>query len=138
MQAIHSSAYAAAADYGMACNYVAGANIAAFVQVADAMLEQGLVSSGKSGKVGPKSNFVPTGVGSLTHYLCAFRYARAVQRVEYKLDPNGWEGGFGSVMFRLHGAIYNGEMAYHIRTDASDPAVAACRQRWRRSQLRFS
>lgn len=44
--------------------------------------------------------------------------------LEYKLDPDGWEGGFGSVMFRLHGAMYNGEMAYHIRTDASDPAVA--------------
>lgn len=43
MQAIHSSAYAAATDYGMPGNYVAGANIAAFVKVADAMVEQGLV-----------------------------------------------------------------------------------------------
>jgi glutamate dehydrogenase (NADP+) len=43
MQAIHSAAYAAAADYGMPGNYVAGANIAAFRKVADAMLEQGLV-----------------------------------------------------------------------------------------------
>ncbi len=44
--------------------------------------------------------------------------------LEYKLDPDGWDGGFGAVTFMLHGAMYNGEMAYHIRTDASDPAVA--------------
>ncbi len=42
----------------------------------------------------------------------------------YKLDPDGWAGGFGSVMFRLHQAMYNGEMVYHIRTNTSDPAVA--------------
>lgn len=43
MHAIHDAAYQAAADYGMPGNYVAGANIAGFVKVADAMLEQGLV-----------------------------------------------------------------------------------------------
>lgn len=43
MQAIHASADQAAAEYGMPGNYVAGANIAAFVKVADAMVEQGLV-----------------------------------------------------------------------------------------------
>ncbi len=43
MQAIHAAAHEAAADYGMAGDYVAGANIAGFVKVADAMLEQGLV-----------------------------------------------------------------------------------------------
>lgn len=43
MQAIHTAAYEAAADYGMPGNYVAGANIAAFIKVAEAMLEQGLV-----------------------------------------------------------------------------------------------
>lgn len=43
MHAIHKAAYEAAADYGMAGNYVAGANIAGFVKVADAMIEQGLV-----------------------------------------------------------------------------------------------
>lgn len=43
MHAIHKAAYEAAADYGMPGNYVAGANIAGFVKVADAMLEQGLV-----------------------------------------------------------------------------------------------
>ncbi len=44
--------------------------------------------------------------------------------LEYKLDADGWAGGFGSVTFMLHQAMYNGEAAYHIRTDASDPAVA--------------
>ncbi len=43
MQAIHEAAYQAAADYGMPGNYVVGANIAAFVKVADAIVEQGLV-----------------------------------------------------------------------------------------------
>lgn len=44
--------------------------------------------------------------------------------LEYSLDPQGWAGGFGSVTFMLHRVLYNGEAAYHIRTDASDPAVA--------------
>ncbi|MBX3011340.1 MAG: NADP-specific glutamate dehydrogenase [Caldilineaceae bacterium] len=43
MHAIHQAAYEAATEYGMPGNYVAGANIAGFVKVADAMLEQGLV-----------------------------------------------------------------------------------------------
>ena len=43
MAAIHTQAAEAAADHGMAGNYVAGANIAGFVKVADAMLDQGLV-----------------------------------------------------------------------------------------------
>lgn len=43
MQAIHATAYQTAVDYGMPGNYVAGANIAAFVKVADTMMEQGLV-----------------------------------------------------------------------------------------------
>ena len=33
----------AAAAYGMPGNYVAGANIAGFIKVADAMLDQGVV-----------------------------------------------------------------------------------------------
>jgi len=40
---IHQNCRATAAEYGMAGNYVAGANIAGFTKVADAMLEQGLV-----------------------------------------------------------------------------------------------
>ncbi len=43
MQAIHHTCLAAAAEYGMVGNYEAGANIAAFVKVANAMVEQGLV-----------------------------------------------------------------------------------------------
>ncbi len=43
MQCIHEEAYRASVDYGMRGNYLAGANIAAFVRVADAMLEQGFV-----------------------------------------------------------------------------------------------
>ncbi|MCK6495482.1 NADP-specific glutamate dehydrogenase [bacterium] len=43
MQRIHSNACATAAEYGHAGNYVIGANIAGFVKVADAMIDQGLV-----------------------------------------------------------------------------------------------
>ncbi len=43
MKAIHASAYAASVEYGQPGNYVMGANIAGFVKVADAMVEQGLV-----------------------------------------------------------------------------------------------
>jgi len=43
MVAIHEQCVAAAEEYGFAGNYVAGANIAGFVKVADAMLDQGLV-----------------------------------------------------------------------------------------------
>ncbi len=43
MKAIHTQAADAAADYGKPGNYVAGANIAGFVKVADAMLDQGVV-----------------------------------------------------------------------------------------------
>ena len=43
MAAIHTQAYEAAEEYGDPGNYVMGANIAGFVKVADAMLDQGLV-----------------------------------------------------------------------------------------------
>lgn len=43
MEAIHSQVATAAQEYGKAGNYVAGANIAGFVKVADAMLDQGCV-----------------------------------------------------------------------------------------------
>jgi len=43
MKAIHKNAHDTAADYGQEGNYVAGANIAGFVKVADAMIDQGLV-----------------------------------------------------------------------------------------------
>ena len=43
MIAIHKQCFEAAQEYGMPGNLVAGANIAGFVKVADAMLDQGLV-----------------------------------------------------------------------------------------------
>ena len=43
MATIHKNAWAAAAEYGHPGNLVVGANIAGFVKVADAMLDQGVV-----------------------------------------------------------------------------------------------
>jgi glutamate dehydrogenase (NADP+) len=43
MQAIHKSCVEAAKEYGTPGNYVNGANIAGFVKVADAMMDQGLI-----------------------------------------------------------------------------------------------
>ena len=43
MKAIHKQCVDAADEYGTPGNYVNGANIAGFVKVADAMLDQGLV-----------------------------------------------------------------------------------------------
>ena len=43
MQAIHGAASRAAREYGHEGNYVFGANIAGFVKVADAMIDQGIV-----------------------------------------------------------------------------------------------
>ena len=43
MVAIHQQCYDAAEEYGQPGNLVMGANIAGFVKVADAMLDQGLV-----------------------------------------------------------------------------------------------
>jgi glutamate dehydrogenase (NADP+) len=43
MRAIHEESYQAAAEYDVPGNYFAGANIAGFVRVADAMLEQGFI-----------------------------------------------------------------------------------------------
>jgi glutamate dehydrogenase (NADP+) len=43
MKNIHASCLSAAAAYGVPGNYVAGANIAGFLKVADSMLDQGIV-----------------------------------------------------------------------------------------------
>ena len=43
MRQIHEAAYTASERFGVKGNYVAGANIAGFVKVADAMLDQGVV-----------------------------------------------------------------------------------------------
>ncbi|MCX7827448.1 MAG: glutamate dehydrogenase, partial [Verrucomicrobiae bacterium] len=43
MISIHKASYEASVEYGQPGNYVMGANIAGFVKVADAMLDQGVV-----------------------------------------------------------------------------------------------
>ena len=43
MKAIHKAVSTTARDYGQPHNYVLGANIAGFVKVADAMIDQGVV-----------------------------------------------------------------------------------------------
>ncbi|MGD8741107.1 MAG: glutamate dehydrogenase, partial [Desulfobacterales bacterium] len=43
MKSIHQTSLQAAEQYGTPGNYVNGANIAGFVKVVDAMLDQGLV-----------------------------------------------------------------------------------------------
>jgi glutamate dehydrogenase (NADP+) len=43
MKAIHKQAKDTAEEYGSPGNYVNGANIAGFVKVAEAMLDQGVV-----------------------------------------------------------------------------------------------
>jgi glutamate dehydrogenase (NADP+) len=43
MKSIHTSCIEAAKEYGVEGNYVAGANIAGFIKVADTMLDQGVV-----------------------------------------------------------------------------------------------
>ena len=43
MKAIHQACYQTAEAYGTPGNYVNGANIAGFLKVADAMMDQGLV-----------------------------------------------------------------------------------------------
>ena len=43
MKDIYDSSVAAAKEYGMEGNLVAGANIAGFLKVADAMMAQGVV-----------------------------------------------------------------------------------------------
>ena len=43
MNSIHNSCLSHAEEYGLKGNYMAGANIAGFIKVADAMIDQGLV-----------------------------------------------------------------------------------------------
>ena len=43
MKSIHKQCVDASAEYGFEGNYVAGANIAGFVKVANAMMAQGVV-----------------------------------------------------------------------------------------------
>jgi glutamate dehydrogenase (NADP+) len=43
MRSIHKACVTTAERFGVAGNYVAGANIAGFLKVADSMMDQGLV-----------------------------------------------------------------------------------------------
>lgn len=43
MHSIYTAASSTAAEYGQPANFVMGANIAGFVKVADAMIDQGVV-----------------------------------------------------------------------------------------------
>ncbi len=42
----------------------------------------------------------------------------------FALESDEWEGDFGWVKFRLHEGFFNGERAYFIRTDTSNPDFA--------------
>lgn len=44
--------------------------------------------------------------------------------LDFVLSGDQWPGGFGSVTFRLHEALHDGQPAYHIRTDASNQDFA--------------
>lgn len=44
--------------------------------------------------------------------------------IDFTLHSDEWETDFGSVTFRMHEVMYNGESAYLIRTDASEPNYA--------------
>ncbi len=44
--------------------------------------------------------------------------------LKYELKSDAWPGEFGSVTFRIHEALYEGESVYYFCTDASDEAYA--------------
>jgi len=44
--------------------------------------------------------------------------------LEYLLESDEWSGQYGTVTFRLHEGVYNGEPIYYIRTDASEQTYA--------------
>ncbi len=48
--------------------------------------------------------------------------------VDYSLEPDGWEGPFGSVTFAMHKGHFEDQDVYFIRTDASDKTYAEAEQ----------
>jgi hypothetical protein len=44
--------------------------------------------------------------------------------VDFVLSSEEWPGMFGSVTMKLHESFFDGDMAYHIQTDANDPTFA--------------
>lgn len=67
--------------------------------------------------------------GSVGRFLETAAAAPAVTKhvadvIRFSTRPGGWPGLFGWVAFRIHAVFYDGQRAYHIRTDASDKAFA--------------
>lgn len=65
-------------------------------------------------------------IGDLAQASAASAVRKNVRDViRFSTRPQGWQGLFGFVTFRLHPVFFNGQRAHHIRTDASDKAFAA-------------
>lgn len=67
--------------------------------------------------------------GAVGQILQAAAAAPAVKKnvadvIRFSTRPRGWPGQFGFVTFRLRPVFFDGERAYHIRTDASDKTFA--------------
>ncbi len=44
--------------------------------------------------------------------------------MDYSLEPDGWDGPFGWVQFKIHAGHFDGDDIWYIRTDSSDKAHA--------------
>jgi hypothetical protein len=79
----------------------------------------------------PPTVVPPTTTPAIAAQIASGVEAAAAARIvvgdvlDYALTSEDWSGAFGFVTFRLHEALYNGEVVYHIRTDASEPTFAA-------------
>ncbi len=67
--------------------------------------------------------------GAVEHLLRTAAAAPAVKKnvadvIRFSTRPQGWQGQFGFVTFRLRPVFFEGDRAYHIRTDASDKTFA--------------
>lgn len=78
--------------------------------------------SAAAGLALPASKFI----GNLIPASAAPAVRKHVRDVlRFSTRPQGWQGLFGFVTFRLHPVLFNGQRAYHIRTDASDKTFAS-------------
>jgi len=74
----------------------------------------------------PPTDVPPTATPNLPAPAAAVEAEVLVGDVlDFALTSDEWIGSFGWVTFQLHEATYNGESAYFIRTDASDPTYAS-------------
>jgi len=65
--------------------------------------------------------------GSLSRIVAASPVAarkHIADVLRFSTRPQGWKGLFGFVTFRLRPVFFDGQRAYHIRTDASDAEYA--------------